>query len=136
AARRGRLRSAGRFHRASHRVARAEPPSPVAHRDARQSGPAVTSMSGFAEIDISEWTPEGFEPLGTKPKMWMVDPATQQAWLFKTTTSNVRADGTAYLKGDDWAERVATEVAVQLGVPAAMTELAVVDLGDDSSFGV
>lgn len=93
-------------------------------------------MPAFAEVDISEWTPEGFEPLGTKQKMWMVDLATQEIWLFKTTTSNIRADGSSYLKGDDWAERVATELAGQLGVPAAMAELAVVDLGDDRSFGV
>lgn len=93
-------------------------------------------MAAFAEVDISDWTPDGFEPLGTKPKMWMVNPATQEMWLFKTTTSNTRADGSSYLKGDDWAERVATELAVQLGVPAAVAELAVVDLGDDRSFGV
>ena len=89
----------------------------------------------FAEIDISAWTPNGFEPLGTKPKMWLIEPMTEQLWLFKEATSNSRADGSAYRKGDDWAERIATAVAAELGLPVADTELALVDRGDDIAYG-
>lgn len=95
-----------------------------------------SSVHPFAEVDISGWTPDRIEPLGTKAKMWMVDPATQDAWLFKATTSNTRADGSAYLKGDDWAERVATEVATRLGLPAASTELAYKGIDGERSLGV
>ncbi len=96
----------------------------------------MSSTRSFAEVDISEWTPEGIEPLGTKPKMWLIDPSTEEMWLFKTTTSNTRADGSVYLKGDDWAERIATEVGARLGLPVASTELAFVDMGDDRSLGI
>ena len=96
----------------------------------------MISTPQFAEVDISDWTPEGIEPLGTKPKMWLIDPSTDEMWLFKTTTSNKRADGSEYAKGDDWAERIATEVGVQLGLPVATTELVFVDVGDERSLGI
>ncbi len=45
------------------------------------------------------------EPLGTKPKRWLQDPVTSEYGLMKDVTSNRRADGSSYQKGDDWAER-------------------------------
>lgn len=76
------------------------------------------------EIDISGWVAGGVEHLGTKPKAWVEDPA-GQLWLYKAATTNRRPDGTAYLKGDDWSERVASAVALELGLPVATVELAV-----------
>jgi hypothetical protein len=92
--------------------------------------PLVASASGYMEIEISDWLPGGFEQLGTKPKMWLREPESKQMWLFKSTTRNNRTDGTSYLKGDDWAERIATEVARLLGLPVAETELALVNEGE------
>ena len=63
--------------------------------------------------------------------MWMVDPPTQEMWLFNATASNLSAN----LKRNDWAERVSTQVAANLGVLAAVTELAVIDPGDTSASG-
>ena len=104
----------------------------------RYEGPVTSEpvADSFAEIDVSGWAAEGVEPLGTKPKLWLVD-TTGQMWVFKSTTSNRRADGSRYSKGDDWAERVVIEVAARLGLPAASTELAVRRDGDESvRFGV
>lgn len=94
----------------------------------------ATLPDHFAEIDVSAWAYGSDEPLGTKPKRWLIDPS-GQLWLFKRATDNSTADGT-YQKGDDWAERIAAEVARQLGIPAADVELAVIDHDDLSGPGI
>lgn len=84
-------------------------------------------MSGFewfADMDVSRWRFKHEEQLGTKPKRWLQDPDTEQLWLMKEATFNHRADGRTYAKGDDWAERVACDVAKLLELPAATVELA------------
>ena len=93
-------------------------------------------MEYFAEVDISSWRREGHEPLGTKPKMWLVDPTTEFDWLFKAATFNKRSDGSTYRKGDDWAERVATALGEAIGLPVAHTELALVYAGDEIDYGI
>ncbi len=85
-------------------------------------------MAEFEEIDVTDWQAGGIEQLGTKPKYWLVDPDST-LWLFKEVTSNPRADGSTYDKGDDWSERVAGAVAQELGLPSAQVELAVVRHG-------
>ena len=93
-------------------------------------------MTPFAEIDVSAWPIDAVEPLGTKPKHWVTDPFTGMLWLLKERTVNRRSDGTWYWKGDDWAERIGTEVAVALGLPVAHTEFAFAEVGDDVIRGV
>ena len=90
----------------------------------------------FVEVEISAWEPVYDEPLGTKPKMWLLDPESNSEWLFKQCTVNRGSDLVEYRKGDDWAERIATAVAVNLGLPVAVAELATVDRGDDCDFGI
>jgi hypothetical protein len=82
-------------------------------------------VSDFAQVDVTSWVIAAVEQLGTKPKRWVVHPDTHELWLMKDATFNRRADGSTYAKGDDWAERIATDVADELGLPAARTELAV-----------
>jgi hypothetical protein len=90
----------------------------------------------FPEFDISSWRPEGHEPLGTKRKLWWVDPDTETDWLFKYATFNRNADGSVYLKGDDWAERIATALAVEIGLPVAVAELALVHADGAVEYGI
>lgn len=54
------------------------------------------------------------EPQGKKEKRWLLEPDTRRHWLLKP-----RAQG-----GDDWAERVAAEVALVLDLPCPVVELA------------
>lgn len=54
------------------------------------------------------------EPLGTKVKFWVVDPADQSVWLFKL--ARVRHGRTL---GEDWAEWIVHHLARELGVPSA-----------------
>ena len=98
---------------------------------------SLTAPSGqpYAEVDVTDWPVESREPLGTKPKRWLIDPQGDR-WLIKYTTYNQRHDGTRHRKGDDWSERVANGVAERLGVPAARTELAVERTSETSAFGV
>ncbi len=53
------------------------------------------------------------EQLGSKPKFWFRQ--NDQLWLFKEARSNT---------GEDWAEKVAAEIAKLAGMPAARVELA------------
>jgi hypothetical protein len=73
-------------------------------------------------LDVTAWRAGGEEQLGTKPKQWLRDPA-DRLWLWKAATWNLSPLG-EYRKGDDWAERVVTEIARSLDIPVATTELA------------
>ncbi|HEX9199489.1 MAG TPA: HipA domain-containing protein [Acidobacteriaceae bacterium] len=53
------------------------------------------------------------EQLGSKPKFWFRQD--DQLWLFKEARANT---------GEDWAEKVAAEIAKLVGMPAARVELA------------
>lgn len=57
------------------------------------------------------------EQMGSKPKFWYIA-EDHQKWLFKRCR-----DGT----GEDWAEKIAAEIAAQLGLPHAKVELAASD---------
>lgn len=64
------------------------------------------------------------EQLGTKArKRWLKDP-NGELWLFKPRTLQ-EEPLLSFYKGDDWAEKVAAEVAHRLAIPAARVELAV-----------
>lgn len=55
----------------------------------------------------------GDEQLGSKPKVWFGHDG--QEWLFKETRANT---------GEDWAEKIAAEIAKRVGIKAAVVELA------------
>jgi len=66
-------------------------------------------------VDVSNWRILSVEEMGSKPKFWVQDPDGPK-WLFKHRhRPNV---------GDDWAEKIAAEVAETLGIPHATVELA------------
>jgi len=71
--------------------------------------------SSFQIIETSTWEVLSVEEMGSKPKFWLLDPAGTK-WLFKHRhRPNV---------GDDWAEKIAAEVAHALEIPHATVELA------------
>ena len=66
-------------------------------------------------VDISSWKILSVEEMGSKPKFWVEEPGGPK-WLFKHRhRPNV---------GDDWAEKIAAEVAETLAIPHATVELA------------
>ncbi len=68
--------------------------------------------------DISEFDSDSLEQLGTKSKFWYVNEDIE--YLFKSVTSN-----TGERLGEDWAEKIACELAELLGLPHAHYELAI-----------
>ena len=69
--------------------------------------------------------------MGSKRKVWLESP-TQESYLFK----NVRQDSIGSVYGDDWAEKLAAELAGLLGVPAAAVDLLTVTATLGSSVAV
>lgn len=70
-------------------------------------------MPDYQILELPSTAREYEEPLGSKLKFWLwLD---GQRWLFKQARLNT---------GEDWAEKVAAEVAAALAVPAAQVELA------------
>lgn len=67
----------------------------------------VRSLDDVVKLNI--------EQMGSKSKFWFLDPESQDAWLFKYARPDT---------GEDWAEKIASELAAQLGLPHAMVELA------------
>jgi len=66
-------------------------------------------------VDITSWKILSVEEMGSKPKFWVEEPGGPK-WLFKHRhRPNV---------GDDWAEKIAAEVAERLAIPHATVELA------------
>ena len=66
-------------------------------------------------LQLQTNSPEVIEQLGSKEKFWFRLPHDEQPWLFKFTRENT---------GEDWSEKVASEVAHLLKIPAATVELA------------
>lgn len=77
----------------------------------------------YAEVDVSDWELLEIEPMGSKPnKEWLFQPRgtepradTQARWLFKPRTRQ-RHRSVTFPKGDDWAEKVAGEIARVLAI--------------------
>ena len=67
----------------------------------------------FPIIEISADSITGDEQLGSKPKFWFV--RNEKRWLFKERRPNT---------GEDWAEKVASDIARHIEVDAAEVELA------------
>lgn len=69
--------------------------------------------------DISLYQNDGIESLGTKHKFWYLDIEQKQWFLFKSIQSK------GYMRyGEDWAEKIACELAKLLNLPHAHYELA------------
>lgn len=69
-------------------------------------------------VDVSDWSLEDSESVGGEEKEWIRAPD-GGLWLFKPRTER---DGR--VQGEDWAEKISTEVARALGIPAARVDLA------------
>jgi hypothetical protein len=69
----------------------------------------------FKILELNSDSPEVIEQLGSKPKFWFRLPDDKQPWLFKYTRDNT---------GEDWSEKIASELAKLLQIPSAEVELA------------
>lgn len=84
-------------------------------------------MAAQQTVDVSGWEVAAFEQMGSKAgKLWLEAPpqapVEQGRWLFKARTLQ-RENGRCFPKGDDWAEKLAGEVAVRLAIPSARVEM-------------
>ncbi|KGK15919.1 HipA domain-containing protein [Vibrio navarrensis] len=82
------------------------------------------SLQFYSIIDISDQDIDGFEQMGTKSKFWYTDSHTGKEYLFKSIHTQDAKGQPIERKGEDWAEKIACEVAELLGVPHAKYDLA------------
>lgn len=68
---------------------------------------------------------DDFEDMGTKSKFWYTDPETSEQFLFKSTHTEDKNGDPVIRFGEDWAEKIACELARLLGLPHADYDLAV-----------
>ena len=73
----------------------------------------MTVAVEYPIVDIPQDAREDIEQLGSKPKFWVS--LADGRWLFKVARPNT---------GEDWAEKVAAELAKHLDIEAADVELA------------
>lgn len=78
----------------------------------------MSTAPGFSVLDVTGWRVTSLETAGSDEKVWLVDSASQRA-LFKPNRAHQGGE-----QGEDWAEKLAAEVAGLLGVPAARIDLA------------
>lgn len=89
-----------------------------------EEGNAVTeSDQSYRIFDVSYWTAVEPEQMGTKAKEWLAAPDDER-WLFKEVREKAMPSGELRAFGEDWSEKLAGELAMLLGVPAAVVELA------------
>jgi len=81
---------------------------------------AVSFRSSFETLDVSSWPLVLREPAGREPKDWLEQPKIGQRWLFKPIHQNQAG----LWQGEDWAEKVASELASLMGVTHARVEFA------------
>jgi HipA-like protein len=77
----------------------------------------------YPVVDVSGWPTDAEEQMGSKEKVWLETPGgvlPKASYLFKF----LRLDRNGRAYGDDWAEKVAAELAHALGMPGASVELA------------
>lgn len=73
----------------------------------------------FTVLDVSDWPVAALEPGGTDEKVWLDVPDANSRALFKPNRSRVGSE-----QGEDWPEKLASELATTLGLPAARIDLA------------
>ncbi|MGV2990067.1 hypothetical protein ACE1OE_20735 [Vibrio sp. E150_011] len=81
-------------------------------------------MADYPIIDISDQDIDEFEQMGTKSKFWYTDSITGEEYLFKSVHTEDREGNPIERKGEDWAEKIACELAVILDLPHAHYDLA------------
>lgn len=81
--------------------------------------------TSFEVRDVSSWEVVNPEPIGRDAKLWLRQPGAlkgsrERDWLFKpvVTASN------GHRQGEDWAEKIVSELGELIGVPCAEIELA------------
>ena len=74
----------------------------------------LMASSAFPVIDVSSQQPLRSEPMGSKDKLGWLDIGSRE-WLFKYARPGT---------GEDWAEKLACELAALIGLPHAGIELA------------
>ncbi|HEY3608330.1 MAG TPA: HipA domain-containing protein [Pseudonocardiaceae bacterium] len=79
--------------------------------------PRVNSL--LSVVDVSDWAVDEFEPAGSDAKMWLATPDVCSRALFKPNRPH-----NGHEQGEDWAEKLTSELAALLGVPAARIDLA------------
>lgn len=73
----------------------------------------------FDVWDVSDWEIYSDETEGVEEKYWLIDPDNGVLWLFKPPVVKF-----GFQQGEDWAERVSTELARLIKVPCADVEFA------------
>jgi hypothetical protein len=71
-------------------------------------------------IDASSWTLAGEEPQGLRPHVWLRHESRERTWLFKHAGEEPDRP-----LGEDFTEKLASELARVFGIPAARVDLAV-----------
>ena len=89
--------------------------------------PASESIWHAAPVDLSEQDDD--EPMGTKNKFWIERESGR--WLIKLCRV---VDGRTL--GEDWAEWLVHRVATLVGIPTAVTEPALVQMGNGARRGI
>lgn len=79
----------------------------------------AASDASYPVLDVSAWRVAQLEPGGTDEKVWLDVPDADTKALFKP--NRLRADPE---QGEDWPEKLASELAATLGLPAARVDLA------------
>jgi len=108
-----------RLNRVRHHV-RNSPPFCTNNEERKQNMP----NSHYPIIDISDQDIDDFEQMGTKSKFWYTDSQTGDDYLFKSIHTEDGQGTPVERIGEDWAEKIACELAEVLGIPHAHYELA------------
>ncbi|MFD4992556.1 hypothetical protein ACFWH7_18190 [Cellulosimicrobium cellulans] len=87
----------------------------------------MTMPNPYLRSDVSSWRIVDAEPLGTDEKAWLEDHFGNR-WLFKP--AEIKRNTTR--QGQDWAEKIAAEIATLLALPHAHVELVVRDGAEGS----
>ncbi|MEF1288455.1 hypothetical protein [Vibrio sp. M260118] len=82
-------------------------------------------MKLFPIIDISKQDIDNYEQMGTKSKFWYTDQSNGREYLFKSIHTEDKLANPVVRHGEDWAEKIACELATLLGIPHANYDLAV-----------
>ncbi len=73
----------------------------------------------FPVVDVTAWPVSDLETAGSNEKVWLENPINSTRALFKP---NIRHDNMA--QAEDWPEKIASELATLLDLPAARIDLA------------
>ncbi|MDP2594682.1 hypothetical protein [Alteromonas stellipolaris] len=82
-------------------------------------------MNYFPIIDVSKQNIDNYEQMGTKSKFWYTDRYNNREYLFKSIHTEDNHQNPIIRHGEDWAEKVACELAALLGMPHANYDLAI-----------